>query len=357
MVELQGNHDSRVGEQVLPVLIQALDRAEHLASTDGPLTETEARLAALWTDDAERLAEARSRLNAWSYAGFQARSGVETFYDPVLPGDVEDSVATMIFNAWYGRFLGSVIDDERFPGGAFEPTGDSGRQRLIKRILLNGRGADNPAGLASWNPLTGESIYFDVDGTEVVETSDELMVTALTGALDFLAGPGGEAGYGGFDTDDMDAWRWGYRHWVRFDSILADFLGDDPAFAALTDGFSISPTRFAVAPGMNPNDPRRSLPGFPRHGDHLNVDAGNPGTSGVRFNYGSGPVFRMVVSLGPDGPQGVNVLPGGQSGLNDSPHFDDQARLWLGNDTLPMRYSVDEVMAGAERRELFVAGE
>lgn len=353
MQALQANHDSRLGEQFWPVLQQALDRAEAISATDGPRTPIEERLAALWEADPDRFDQVRDRLAAWAEGGFQARSGVETFYDPVLQGDVEDSVATMIFNAWYGRFLGSVINDERIPSGTFEPTGDSGRQRLIKRILLEGRGDDNPAGLASFNPDTGESIYFDIDGTPIVETSDELMLAALTDALNYLESPPTGPGEGGFGTDDMDAWLWGLRHTVRFDSVLAEFLGDDPTFSALTEGFSISPKRFDVAPGIAPNDPRRNLPGFPRHGDHLNVDAGNSGTNGQRFTYGSGPVFRFAVEMNPDRTIGENVLPGGNSGISDSPHFDDQAKLWLGNDALPLHTTVEDVVGAATSRELF----
>ena len=33
------------------------------------------------------------------------------------------------------------------------------------------------------------------------------------------------------------------------------------------------------------------------------------GTSGQRFSYGSGPVFRMVVALGPDGMEGYSIYP------------------------------------------------
>jgi len=355
MQELQANHDSRLGEQFVPVLLEALDRAEQLAQEGGHDEDsTEARMAAAWEADSERLVEVRERLATWAEGGFKARSGVETFYDTVEEGDAEDSVATMIFNAWYGRFVRSIINDETIPPGTFEPTGDSGRQRLLKRIVLEGRGADNPAGLASFNPDTGESIYFDVQGTPQLETSDELAVAALTAALDFLAGPSRGKGVGGFNTDDMSAWRWGLRHHVRFESVLAEFLGDDPTFAALTGGFSITPERIEVMPGVAPNDPRYNLPGFPRHGDHLNVDAGNPGVNGERFSYGSGPVFRMVVALGEDGPEGVNVLPGGQSGLNDSEHFDDQAKLWLGNQSMPLHYTVDEVVGAAIGREAFV---
>jgi acyl-homoserine lactone acylase PvdQ len=131
--------------------------------------------------------------------------------------------------------------------------------------------------------------------------------------------------------------------------MLLDALGDD--FAFLVSGLTIDPSRFPVAEGLAANDPRANLPGFPRHGDHLNVDAGDPGLGGTNFDYDSGPVFRMVISLGPDGMEGQNVLPGGQSGLEDDPTYDDQAKLWLGNEALPMWFEVDEVVAAATGRE------
>ena len=53
-----------------------------------------------------------------------------------------------------------------------------------------------------------------------------------------------------------------------------------------------------------------------------------------RYSYGSGPVMRIVVEMNPDGVTGVNVLPGGQSGINTDPFFADQAALWLGRELL-----------------------
>ena len=50
---------------------------------------------------------------------------------------------------------------------------------------------------------------------------------------------------------------------------------------------------------------------------------------------------------------GTNVIPGGQSGLKDSPHFDDQVQLWLANETLPLRFHLDEVVAGGTHRDVF----
>jgi penicillin amidase len=150
----------------------------------------------------------------------------------------------------------------------------------------------------------------------------------------------------------MSAWIWGYRHWVHFDSILLELLSGS-GFEALTEPFAITPAQIPLADGMSPVDPRASLPGFPRPGDQFAVDAANPGLDGETFDYGSGPVFRMVIALGPDGVEGHNILPGGQSGQIDSAFFSDQAELWLGNQTWPMRFTVDEVLAGAVGRETF----
>ncbi|MGM0578743.1 MAG: penicillin acylase family protein [Myxococcota bacterium] len=62
--------------------------------------------------------------------------------------------------------------------------------------------------------------------------------------------------------------------------------------------------------------------------------------------------MRMVIALDEDGVRGRNIVPGGQSGLTDSEHFADQAALWLGNQTIPLRFHVDQVVEGATGREV-----
>ena len=171
---------------------------------------------------------------------------------------------------------------------------------------------------------------------------------ALVDALAFLRSTpdeDAEPGTGGFGTDDMTQWLWGLRHYVRFESLLADFLdGDD--FDAITNTFAITTKTLPLVDGeLADDDPRKDLLWFPRDADQYAVDAGNPGTSGVRFSYSSGPVMRMVVALYPDRVEGVNIIPGGQSALKDTEFFQDQARSWLANETTPMRFSVDQVVA------------
>src|SRR5690606_24600600 len=107
--------------------------------------------------------------------GFLAASGVVTSYHPELgESERDDAVATMIFNAWLPRIVAGTFDDEPMPGGVFQPSGSHGRVRALHRFL-DGRGSDNPQGLASFDPATGESVFFDVIDTPEIETSREII--------------------------------------------------------------------------------------------------------------------------------------------------------------------------------------
>ncbi len=353
---LQGDVHSNLGEVFVPVLLEAV-AAARTASMGSPAPGSPAaRLGAMYTAHAADYDEVSRRLTAWQAADYRADSGVETFYHALTPGEGERSVATTVFNAWMGRFVREVFDDERLPAGVFDG-GSAARIRTLM-LMLESRG-ENRRTLASYNPETQESAYFDILGTPLVETSREVALRALDLSLAYLRGPQRSPGVGGFGTADWDRFRWGLRHHVRFNSILASFLGNDTSFGALTDGFSITPTRLPLSPGLAMDDPRRTLPGFPRPGDQWALDAANSGLNGETFTFGSGPTYRLVVALRPGGPDattGRNVVPGGQSGLRNSPHFDDQVRLWLGNQALPMPLATQAVINAAQSRERFEPG-
>jgi len=354
MARLQADAKSPLGAQFAAVLLDAIDRAR-AASMGTPAAGTpEARLATRYMAASADYDEVARRLRAWQAGGYLTPSGVETFYHQVAQGEREHAVATTLFNSWMGRFVRGVFDDERFPADAWAGGGSAARIRTLA-LMIDGRGPDNSTRLASWNSATQESAYFDVLGTAAVETSREVALTALDEALTFLRAAPRGPGDGGYGTRDMTQYLWGLRHHVRFDSILSEFLGDNATFAPVTAGFSITPMRLPLAPMLAASDPRANLPGFPRGGDQWVVDAANSGLSGERFTFGSGPTYRMVVALRRDGrPTGRNVIPGGQSGLNNSPHFSDQAALWLGNRALPMYLEPADVVAHATGRERFV---
>lgn len=340
MMELQANHDSRLGEVFVPYLMAALDRAR--AEGDGPL-------AALRAQHGERLDEAQSWLEEWASRGFKAASGVETFYASPTAEDERDAVATMIFNAWIRAFLPAVWSDENVDAWR---AGTEAQVAATVRFLA-GRGPGNPSGQTSWNPETEEAVFFDRLGTEARESSDELMVQALVDALAFLEGAPSAPDDGGFGTPDMSAWLWGLRHQARFESLLLSYGPRSDLLSLITDQFAITTERLPLMPSLPQGDPRRGLTWFPRHGDQWGVDAANPGFGGD-FQSGSGPAYRLVLALEGGTVEGYFVLPGGESGIVDSPHFDDQLELWLGNDYLKIAFTPAEVGAAGLERETYV---
>ena len=336
MASIQADHASRLGEVFAPHLLAAIQAAR----TAGD---------AVYTEDSAAFDAVEERLEGWAQRGFLAKSGVETFYTSPAADDVNDSIATMIFNAWLPRTLSAVFGDEKM---VYRFNGTRTQLRVLRHMLAS-RGADNPLGLGSHNPATSESVFFDNADTVDVETSDALLLEALVDALAFLRSePSGKA-QGGFGTEDMTEWRWGLRHQTRFESLLAGFLGDDPTFALLLEPFSITTDVLHLAESLPSGDPRRQLLWFPRPGDNYGVDAANPGFSGTHFTHGSGPVMRMVIALKDGEVRGRNVIPGGQSALVDSDFFADQAALWLKNEAHPVRFHVEDVVAGATGREIF----
>ena len=350
MAELQAHRKSRLGELFAPTLVEAIGAAKALSETDGDKGVDDARLVALYDNNKADFDAVSDRLVAWGEAGYDTPSGVETFYDNPTSADKVNAVATMIYNAWQGRFIASVWNDEPVPG--WRHSGSREQVRALKRYL-DGRGADNPEGHAAWNEATQEAVFFDVVGTPEVERSRELMLKALEAALIYLKAEPEGPGVGGFGTDDMSQWLWGLRHQVRFESLLGGFLGDDPDLAFVSKVFSINTGRLPLADDIGPDDPRKGLEWFPRGGDQWSVDAGNPGFSGTKYTYGSGPVMRMVIALKDGEVSGRNIIPGGQSGLTSSPHFVDQAEMWLGNQTVPLRFTPAQVAEGAVGREMY----
>ncbi|MCA9537072.1 MAG: penicillin acylase family protein [Myxococcales bacterium] len=351
MRALQGDHHSPVGRQLAPLAVAAIDAARALNEGDPVLTADQQRLVDLYTANMTAFDEVKTRLDQWLARGAQAESGVETFYETPTTEQRESAVATMIWNEWLRAMHDSIFADEGIDF-VFEPDAALRIKALV--ALLEGRGATNPSNLASWDAATGESVFFDDTTTAEVERSDEVLLRALATALGRLgASPDPEVpGVGGFDTSDMSEWLWGLRHQVRFQALVTQFAGDIPEVALL--GRDINTTRLPLMPNLDASDPRASAPWFPRHSDLYSVDAGHPPlTSGSPYTFGNGPVMRMVFRMEPGNVTGVNVVPGGQSAIAASPHFDDQARLWLANDVLPARFELRDVLAGATGREVF----
>jgi penicillin amidase len=356
LARVQANIDSRLGELFVPDVIAAIARAKTQGPSDDPAAM---RLAAIYLNDSAAFDEAGKRLAAWRDAGYQAHGGVHTFYRNPTAADVQDAIATMIFNAWVRKFIVRVIGDEGIDD-IWGSVGGETQVRILKR-LLEGRGDTGMGLLGSWEPTRRESVFFDDLATPgIIETSDEDILNALEDGMAFLRSAPTTPGVGGFGTADMSKWIWGLRHQVVFDSLIADYV-NDPALAVITNQLQINTSVLPLAPpgeDIPSDDPRSLLQWFPRDGDQYGVDAANPGLGGDKFTHGSGPVMRMVFELSSSGVIGQNVIPGGQSGITDSPHFADQARMWLANKAYPARFSPSDVAHNSTGHELFLpAGE
>jgi penicillin amidase len=354
MASIQADVYSSGGARWVPHIIEALQHAQALSSTgDEPSDESDLRLVMIYQQNQSRLDETIERLDNWLANGTQARSGVETVYNLPSPEDRTDAVATTIFNFWLSAFKQRLIGGlELIP--AHRLTDDNTLGRFMDG-LLSGRGPGNPSALATYEAAIAESTLFDDVNTPEVERSRELIVLALLDGLDAAAQSPMERGVGGFGTDQMDEWLWGLRHMVRIDSIIAPFLTDSPALLAFANLFSITPKTLPLVEGaLAGDDPRSALPGFPRSGDNYSVDSAEHGFSLSDFSYRAGPVMRMVIGLTSDGRvSGQNIMPGGQSGLKDSPYFADQLAQWLGNRAYPIRFHLDEVLEFAQGKERY----
>ena len=354
MASIQADVHSSAGFRWVPHILVAIEKAQGLSmGEETPENDSDERLIALFGEHQDRLQEVHVRFSEWLERDTQAASGVETFYHQPSDQDRRDAVATTIFNFWLSVFQHRLTDGLSLVP-AHRVTDDNTMGRFI-HLLLAGRGPGNPSALATYDEAIGESVLFDDRQTDEIETSNELIVHALVEALLHAASTPVDEGLGGFGTSEMTEWLWGLRHMVAIDSLIAPFLGDDPALATFADLFSISPRQLPLTEAqLEAEDPRRGLPGFPRPGDNYSVDAAEHGFDLNDFQYRSGPVMRMVIGLDPDGRvRGQNIIPGGQSGLKDSPHAVDQLAEWLGNRAYPLRYHVEDVLEYAAAKEVY----
>ncbi|MBN2495737.1 MAG: penicillin acylase family protein [Deltaproteobacteria bacterium] len=313
MMALQADHRSPLGALLSAVIAAALDRAEQEQASPGSQPDLSSAVSEL-AGSMDALLDARDRLRAWSFATPDGLEG-----DPQA-AEIADSIAASIFNATLPRLGKLAFGDEIARIG--QRPGSQSIAKALQWAMIE------PERLATYDAGAGDSVLWDDLDTEAVETRDERILRAVAGALAFLSERLGE---------QPDGWRWGRLHTIRFASLIpVDMMG--PAF----DTYSIPA----------PDDP--TYPdGFPRHGDLFVLDACNFDIySGQDFGYANGPSQRLVIELGPQGPQAYNALPGGQQ-HGQGPHHADEAELWRRNAAPRLAYEEQEVLQSAERRVRF----
>jgi penicillin amidase len=207
----------------------------------------------------------------------------------VWDGDMRaDSAAAAIFNVWCRHIAVRVLHPRIGPDVTRHYL--AWRERFLCEVLpglLADRRHDG-----SWN----EGAWLD----------DDLLRSALRDALDELGTSTG--------SSDPEGWRWGEIHRVRLAHPLASIPGLESLFVAVDAELG---------------------------GDEQTVMQG--GFDG-RDGYPAAviPSWRAVYDLG-DLDRSVGVLPAGNSGNPASPHWNDQAELWLTGRTHPLPFSATAV--------------
>lgn len=307
MASIQADAHSNYGEAMRPhVIAAAAALAEELA-TPGTHPDLSAFAGSLTEGQASRIADAAARLAAWSLDTPAAVEGAPT------AGEIADSAATTIFNAWAVSFLGRAFGDEMSLVGS----GSGGAARI--GLFVFTRAKELRTGIAD---ETGEALLCDRLGTAEVESCTYQAVRALADALEWSEDTFGSA--------NMDDWRWGELHTLTLSSLVPDTGLDVP-----TGG------EFDTIGG-----------GFPRHGDNFSVDASSPGLGDFDFTYGHGPSMRHLVELGPGGPPKARIaLPGGQVHDPASPHYRDlMEQYWRVNAYFDLAWTTEEILGVAEDR-------
>jgi penicillin amidase len=317
MAAIQADAHSPFGSLLAPKLALAIAAAEAERTTPG----THADLTSIVADPryaAANVSDVTNWLSAWQAADYATESGINPDDNtPLTDATMTPSQATLLFEVWLVRMGMLTFGDEAAKLGT--TIGE------VPRMLTYIWTAPDPTKLATYDATTGESALFDdMTTTSVTETSEQLAITALLDALDYL-----NKAYG----TDRSKWRWGVPHTLRFDALVP-----------LWGGLSIPPAGDAVFPN-----------GFPRHGDLHTVDVANYNSSpatfaNLDFTYGSGPTQRFVADVQSPAPVSKNALPGGEVWDNASPYFANEAERWRRNQNRPVWIQKADVIKDAKER-------
>ncbi|MBI2059368.1 MAG: penicillin acylase family protein [Nitrospirae bacterium] len=249
---------------------------------------------------------------------------------------ISSSVATSIFHAWISNLAHFTFDDQL--GG--ESFGSQQYARALYNITFRKKcdAVDADAGTACQNTgdgSTGSSVFWDDWGTPDVETRSDIALRAYKEAIEGLTAK--------FGTSVVSQWLWGKIH-----TLTVRHLADSES----VEGDSAE--MFSIPSPTDPIFAKLGLKGFPRPGGQFVVDASDPGLDLMsskqqsKFSYGSGPSYRIVVEMKPDGPEAYTALPGGNVAHPRSRFYSNQLReLWWANEYKKFPFTREEVRAAA----------
>jgi penicillin G amidase len=286
----------------------------------------------------EEMSDAIGRLEAWmeekpgspacdAVLGIDAhelRADVPPRAQPVTDEEREDAVASSIYNAWVKQIWEVVPPPEWPQAWVILPW------RLVLHLLEDIDQTDPAFQVYTKGPSGDSTLWDDPATAEVVETRTEVLLGALSRALDLLEQK--------FGSPDMSTWVWGKLHQVRLKH-------------AIGLGYDLGP--------------------FPVPGGSWTVNNASTwpwrGGSASDFTVSLGVIQRLVVQLDPVGIKATDLLAGGQNGdpgdwkkynqINPAIHYGDMIPKWINGETYEMRISRAAVAADNQRHVKFVPAE
>ena len=295
MEDLQGNVQMLDAELTLPTLLAQFNGVQLPAGS--------------------MMAQALDVLSTWDYSsptglaeGWDAGDDPGMAVEPDMT-EIRNSAAATIFALWRSMLIQNTID---------------------ATLTAVGLGDNLPGSRSALWAFTYHLLNYDTNGgigaSGLNFFSQGLAATvqgSLQQALDLLASDEFAPAFA--NSSDIMDYRWGKLHRI----VFAHPLGSDP---------------FNIPNGGNFMDLAPDLPGLARQGGFQVVDASSHSTRADSLNgfmFADGPNRRFVGEMTPLGVDGVETIPGGQSGVFYNPNYSSQLPLWLTN-------SYHELAVGAE---------
>jgi len=311
---LQANNQPLDAELIVPHVLDAFNNAVADGAWPG--------IAQFAADP--RVQEAVGRLAAWD---FSTPTGIAEGFDPgenpvglspPTQQEIANSVAATIFAVFRGQAIRNSIDAtlSAVSLGDNLPSGREANRAFVH--LLQSFDTNQGVG-ASGIPFFNVP---EIEGlpapTSQTDRRDFVLLASLQGALDLLASDEFAPAFA--NSADQNDYRWGRLHRIVFEHPLG-----------------VKP--FNVPRGFGLNDLSPELPGVARSGGFDVVDASghDPRADGVNeFMFSAGPARRTVAHMTPSRPVVDEIIPGGRSGVVNSPFYTNQLFFWLVNAYLPL---------------------
>ncbi|MDT8409421.1 MAG: penicillin acylase family protein [Wenzhouxiangellaceae bacterium] len=327
---LQANNQMLDAEIVVPFMLEAFENA--IAEDAWP------GIAQFAANPA--LQEAILRLAAWD---FSTPTGIAEGFDPgdnpfamtePSANEVANSVAATLYAVFRGQVLQNSIDATLSAIGLGENL-PSGREATRAFIHLLTAFEQNQGIGASGIPFFNTPEIDGIPDPSLTDRRDFIMLASLQAALDLLASDEFAPAFA--NSTDLGDYRWGRLHRI----VFAHPLGQKP---------------FNVPRGFGLNDVAEDLPGLARSGGFDVVDASghNPRADSLNeFMFSAGPARRKVASMAPGQPVVDEIIPGGRSGVVNSPFYTNQLFLWLVNAYLPLDIGETDAMGNSVQVQTF----